>query len=208
MQSFHPCPDCEWLFSERKFDAGYHRGHKKRVRAGVFLHDNKTDKILVVQTYGQHIGLPKGGQERGETLQDTALRELKEESGVVLPTSGLGKKIVIHGNAHYFIGKISEIASTELSVDTFSANDVTGCGWIHIECLCKIKGKITSHLIEMISKVLSRNVLTEGRNKLKTLTSEENDFVQLLRSININGEITTAKLPAGQRESYSRHNYP
>jgi 8-oxo-dGTP pyrophosphatase MutT (NUDIX family) len=42
------------------------------------------DEILVITPAGRHVtGLPKGGLERGETPEQAAVREVREETGVV-----------------------------------------------------------------------------------------------------------------------------
>jgi ADP-ribose pyrophosphatase YjhB (NUDIX family) len=53
--------------------------NKTLVAGGVVL--NKSGKVLVV-SQGDSWSLPKGHIESGETAQDTAVREIKEESGI------------------------------------------------------------------------------------------------------------------------------
>lgn len=50
------------------------------VAAGTIILD-QDGKILLVEEKGRW-GLPKGGQERGESLVETAIRETKEETGL------------------------------------------------------------------------------------------------------------------------------
>jgi len=50
----------------------------------VFRHDDvsETDQVILVTTPAGHKGFPKGKRHRGETTLQTALRELKEETGI------------------------------------------------------------------------------------------------------------------------------
>ena len=40
------------------------------------------DKILVIESIAGDIGFPKGHVEKGETEEETAIREVKEETGI------------------------------------------------------------------------------------------------------------------------------
>jgi len=54
-------------------------------KCGVIMRDNSINQVLLV--YGrksQKWGFPKGHMEYGETEKETALRELKEETGITL----------------------------------------------------------------------------------------------------------------------------
>lgn len=51
---------------------------------------NEFDEVLVAHATGQrHWDLPKGGREQHESDQEAALRELREETGIVLPAESL-----------------------------------------------------------------------------------------------------------------------
>lgn len=150
-----PCPECLWFDNPKHAhnDRAYVRG--KRVRAGVFFYDRVNDKVLIVQTYGKFCGIPKGGQEKDETLKQTALRELKEETGVVIPEDMLTTKVTLNRSAHYFIIESEDCPSEKYNpvLYDFVGNDVTGTGWIHPRCIKNIPGSITSHLSKMLSRL-------------------------------------------------------
>lgn len=53
-------------------------------RAGVILINNKDEILLVLGKKANKWSIPKGHMDDGETLYDTAHRELKEETGVTI----------------------------------------------------------------------------------------------------------------------------
>ena len=57
---------------------------KKAVSAGVFLYCYSTNRVLLYHEHETHWGFPKGHQEEGESLVDTAARELQEEVNINL----------------------------------------------------------------------------------------------------------------------------
>ena len=56
----------------------------KEISAGgvVFYEENKNIQLLMIEDKSQKWTLPKGKTENGETYQETALREIYEETGV------------------------------------------------------------------------------------------------------------------------------
>lgn len=62
--------------------------------AGIVLFNKKFDKVLLVCNAGGYIwGFPKGNREKNETLQETAVRELYEETGIKITSKNLIKSI-------------------------------------------------------------------------------------------------------------------
>jgi 8-oxo-dGTP pyrophosphatase MutT (NUDIX family) len=59
--------------------------------ARVMVIDDKNEVLLVRHTYSPGWILPGGGVERGETLKVAALREIREEAGII------GETLVYHG---------------------------------------------------------------------------------------------------------------
>lgn len=56
----------------------------KEISAGglVFKQEGNKVKVLMIEDRYQKITIPKGKQEPGETLEETAIREIREETGI------------------------------------------------------------------------------------------------------------------------------
>ncbi|MFA5827687.1 MAG: NUDIX domain-containing protein [Candidatus Paceibacterota bacterium] len=60
--------------------------NKKEKSCGVILmlrKDNSENKFLILLQTDGHWSFPKGNEREGETARETALRELKEETGII-----------------------------------------------------------------------------------------------------------------------------
>mgnify|MGYP003543028679 FL=1 len=162
---------CVWysLVTEKK-EKLYVRpiGAKKerRIRAGVILHSIKDDKFLLVETYHQHLGFPKGGQEKGESLADTASRELKEETGIEIPAKELDqlKRYSYGGGTTYFYYPFFNFPDQWncLSIDPNPENDVTGNGWISFACF-RDDPKNNSHLRKFVKEMMKKRAFSRNR---------------------------------------------
>lgn len=53
---------------------------KTELSCGIIVFDG--DKVLIVKHKGGHTSFPKGHREKGENLRETAIREVKEETGI------------------------------------------------------------------------------------------------------------------------------
>ena len=84
---------------------------KKEKSCGCIILNDKNEILLVLQTAG-HWGLPKGHVEEGETEEQTAIREVKEETNVdVIVNTNLRYSMVyspkedVEKEVVYFIAK-------------------------------------------------------------------------------------------------------
>lgn len=111
-------------------------GYKKK-KAGIFIYDPESKKVLLVQSRGQMWGIPKGTVEEDETWEQCAIREVKEETGVCITHQELKYYIKIYKKAVYYYTEKAECEVTvqENSVDD---NDANAIGWIKVGCLHKM----------------------------------------------------------------------
>jgi 8-oxo-dGTP pyrophosphatase MutT (NUDIX family) len=108
----------------------FNRNYKK---AGVFIYDPKEDRVLLVQSRGHLWGPPKGTLNLGEQEINCAVREVKEETGLIISYKDFTKAVKIHNNSIYYY---LEMDTCELTVqDTIVDNDANGITWIKMNCL-------------------------------------------------------------------------
>lgn len=138
-----------------KYKYNYKHKNSKR-KAGVFIFDSKKNKILLIQSRGNLWGLPKGSLKYQETQENCAIREVKEETGIVISKKDFLKTILIRDRAiYYYIEKEECDVSVQKNIID---NDVNGIGWVDINCLEKliINGKIT---LTQHSRIVFKKIL-------------------------------------------------
>ena len=106
---------------------------ENKKKAGVFIYDPKTNKILIVQSRGNLWGSPKGTIEYGESEVQCAIREVIEETGITLTEKNLSRSFIVCNVATYFYIEMNE-CFVEINGPQ---NDATGISWINPECLKK-----------------------------------------------------------------------
>lgn len=116
---------------------------RRRGKAGVFIRDPKTDKVLLVQSRGNFWGPPKGTLNYAETERQCAVREVKEETGLYTSDDSFTKATKICNQAIYFYMEMDECDVT--IQDHVIGNDANGIGWIKPDCLeqCIRNGNIS-----------------------------------------------------------------
>lgn len=136
------CDKCELNYFEidsktiEETEENWNKKYHSNRRAGVILMNYETKKILIIQSYHKHWGLPKGHLEHNETQQDCAIRETFEETGIHIDKSQLGREIALYGGSCvYYI-----VDGTHFSYDIkhiLNKQEITGIGWTCLECLKK-----------------------------------------------------------------------
>ena len=91
--------------------------------------------MLVRHTYVAGWWLPGGGVDRGETTQDAAVRELREETGLV--ATAAPRLISIHSNERFFRGDHVLVYGIDAwtAGERTSHGEIAEIGWFHPDAL-------------------------------------------------------------------------
>ena len=161
------CCQYQTIFYTRKKNIRFPHSKEKPQKAGIFITSFQIDdqkytpaKVLLVQSKGQYWGPPKGSLVPGETICDAAIREVKEETGLVFDPSNIGEVKLVKGSCFYF-----HVNMDEVPVDiqtTLEGNDANGIGWFKVECLDDLiktgKIQINQHCTLLLKKILGYNI--------------------------------------------------
>lgn len=133
------CGKCNFILtSYNKSDVVYSSNIVKK-KAGVIIYNKKLNKILIIQSRGNLWGFPKGSFNKGETFNMCALRELKEETGIILSENvleGCESYNVNESVRYYLLLTNTDYKDVTLQHDKYCEdNDVNGICWISIDCL-------------------------------------------------------------------------
>jgi len=131
----------------------------EKKKAGVFLYDPDNDRVLIVQNKGNLWGIPKGTFEDGEDSLDCAIREVEEETGIILERDKLEKcrNYVIDNRVTYYLFNMTYNKIKNPN------NDVNGISWVKIECLKKLVKngniKLNYHAKIIFKRIMNINFL-------------------------------------------------
>lgn len=151
---------CTLKVKQYQRQGGYVSTHNRK--AGVFIYDPDTEKVLLVQSRGHLWGLPKGTIKYGESDRQCAIREVKEETGLTISPGSFTRALRINHCALYFY---MEMPECEINVQQHIAdNDANGIGWIKLDCLEKCVENGNMSLNHHCQLTLSRFVHRELEN--------------------------------------------
>lgn len=123
-----------------------------RKKAGAIIYDD-SGRYLLVQSRGEKWGFPKGTMEDNETIQECAIREVYEETGIVLTLEEIEKASTKRiSRCTYY--RIQRTYNPSLSIPDIEENDSTGIVWVYIDCLRRMvkenKMKLNSHCKQLL----------------------------------------------------------
>lgn len=134
-----------------KFSSGSRT--QRQYKAGVIL-INDENNILLVQNYDGKWTFPKGGIECGETIEEAAVRELFEETGIRLPKKDMKIFIKSYKQTYFICRARAEIKYDETLIQ--DKVEITGIGWFCMEHLEEFNmSKPTLRIIGLLKRDMS-----------------------------------------------------
>lgn len=126
-------------YSVKKYNPSRKEYHvSNKVKSGMFIYDPSSEKVLLVQSRGNLWGIPKGSLIDGETYDQCAVREVREETGLCIPSDKFEMFTRVYTAMYYYV----EYPEKEMCIETIhkqdgmnGVNDMNGIGWFHIECI-------------------------------------------------------------------------
>jgi 8-oxo-dGTP pyrophosphatase MutT (NUDIX family) len=143
---------------------GWKEGSAKIKKAGCFIFDSTTNRLLLIQSRGKYFGFPKGSLNENENIQDGAIRELKEETGIEIDKEKLLRSILIKNNSYNSLYYMVDMKEVNVKPQNhIENNDANGIGWISLDCLKYMvfskKIRINQHTRILIKKVFNINLV-------------------------------------------------
>lgn len=137
---------------------------KKEFKGGVFFYDPKLQKTLIIQSRGEKWGPPKGKKEEHETIEECAIREVKEETGLEITIDNLSDnyKYIVDKATYYYVEMNSTDTPPIDSISSVYDNDATGIAWISVNCLIEMIQlntiDVNSHCKKLLQKILKLKI--------------------------------------------------
>lgn len=130
-------------------------------KAGIFIYDNESKKILLVQSRGQMWGCPKGSIKEMEAPLECAIREVKEETGIDIDEKSLNDFVIINSKVQYYFLEMKEDNTINVQNHIID-NDANGIGWFNIDCLYNLVREglinINQHCRLLIKKKFNKDI--------------------------------------------------
>lgn len=130
--------------------------------AVVFRNDENEKKFLLIRNKrSAHWGFPKGHIEPGETNEETAIREVFEETGIkirVLPNFKKSSEYTIQGRIEKAVSIF--LAETDDIEYTIQAEEIEECGWFsYCDALKTLNYENDKRILEQAKQYLSANCI-------------------------------------------------
>lgn len=136
------CNCCKLTLWKNENNETKYKNYIKK-KAGVIIKYN--DKLLLIQSRGNMWGFPKGKIEKNETEKNCAIREVKEETSLIISIDE--NEYIYLNNTFFFLKELKNEPIINIDeIKNISGNDCTGVGLIKLACLKNSKLKINTSL--------------------------------------------------------------
>lgn len=129
---------------------------KEKSCGGIVL--NEKNEVLLIRHNKGHWGFPKGHVEAGETEEQTAIREIKEETNI---------DVIINKDYRYTLEYRTDSGNMK-EVVYFLAKNISNCGKPQLEEVSEIEWLEFEKALEKITYDNSRGILKKVIEDLKT----------------------------------------
>jgi|UniRef100_A0A6C0K664 8-oxo-dGTP pyrophosphatase MutT (NUDIX family) len=99
-------------------------------KCGIIVRDQSQKYLLVFGKKSGKWSFPKGHQEEGETEEDTALRELKEETGICFTRNDLEDRIRFKNNIYFNV--TSSSSGDMMPIHIQDTNEILKTSWFSL----------------------------------------------------------------------------
>lgn len=131
------CKNCKFVITPYINNKQHtYNNNVRKYKSGIILHNPTTNHILIVQSRGNMWGFPKGSMEHGETFKECAIREFREETGIIIDVELLSSSIdyrLNHFVNYYYIKTQEDYA--DIQVSQHEKNDANSICWVKLDCL-------------------------------------------------------------------------
>lgn len=102
-------------------------------KCGVIVSDRTLQEVLLVKgKKSQKWGFPKGHMEMGESEEETAVRELLEETGIHW-TQSLQQRVRFRNNVYFLVDAVK----SEMHCHINDVNEIEKVGWFSVDDIYK-----------------------------------------------------------------------
>lgn len=123
----------------------------KQMKAGAIILDIEKESILLIKgNYANKWNVPKGTSDDNESIRNTAMREIKEETGVHIDISKYDIPVKIY-KVFLYIKTISK----QTIINPLDKQEIQDAKWFSITELNKLEGKTT--LLKKVINYLDNN---------------------------------------------------
>ena len=145
---------CKLTFKKYKYKLCFSK-EKPKKKGGIILLDLSQHKILLIQSRGDKWGVPKGSIEATDrNIKDCAIREMFEETGLMIPSYLLEDPYIQIKNRTYFL-ILHNLCSA------IADSDATGIGWLCLNCARELfndkKIDLTKDCLCILKKLIHEN---------------------------------------------------